>query len=96
MTPACTQIVWDAYRDEFQLKSIYSFWSDNWAGTRLYPNEDHSSESDMARMRKRLTQEALGEAVGAGVGIRVGASDVGSGVGGSEGISSHSPRLFKP
>jgi HAE1 family hydrophobic/amphiphilic exporter-1 len=44
----------DPYRDQFHLKSIYSFWSDRWSMTRLYPHEDHATPEDMARIRSEL------------------------------------------
>jgi HAE1 family hydrophobic/amphiphilic exporter-1 len=53
----------EPYREEFNLKSIYSFWSDRWTMTRLYPQEDHATETDMTRIRKRL-REILPEVAG--------------------------------
>jgi HAE1 family hydrophobic/amphiphilic exporter-1 len=41
-------------RKEFDLRSIYSFWSDNWSMTRLYPKEGKSTEAEMARIRTKL------------------------------------------
>ncbi|UCE01610.1 MAG: efflux RND transporter permease subunit [Candidatus Latescibacterota bacterium] len=44
----------EPYRDDFNLRSIYSFWSDRWTLTRLYPKEGHATEEDMTRIRRRL------------------------------------------
>jgi HAE1 family hydrophobic/amphiphilic exporter-1 len=41
-------------RKEFDLRSIYSFWSDGWSMTRLYPKEGKANEGEMSRIRARL------------------------------------------
>ena len=41
-------------RKEFDLRSIYSFWSDGFSMTRLYPKEGKASETEMARIRAGL------------------------------------------
>ncbi|MFQ5600089.1 MAG: efflux RND transporter permease subunit, partial [Candidatus Krumholzibacteriia bacterium] len=46
----------EPYRDEFKLRSVYSFWSDRYTLTRLYPHEQHSAEPDMRRIRRRLRE----------------------------------------
>jgi HAE1 family hydrophobic/amphiphilic exporter-1 len=50
-------------RKEFALRSIYSFWSDRFTMTRLYPDEKHATEATMARIRSRL-REALPQVAG--------------------------------
>jgi HAE1 family hydrophobic/amphiphilic exporter-1 len=53
----------EQYREEFELRSIYSFWRDNFAITRLYPQEDQSSTEDLMRIRRRL-REVLPQVAG--------------------------------
>jgi HAE1 family hydrophobic/amphiphilic exporter-1 len=43
-------------RKELDLRSIYSFWSDGWTMTRLYPKEGRANEAELARIRARLRQ----------------------------------------
>jgi HAE1 family hydrophobic/amphiphilic exporter-1 len=50
-------------RKEFDLRSIYSFWSDGYSMTRLYPKEGKAGEAEMARIRARL-RSALPQVAG--------------------------------
>jgi HAE1 family hydrophobic/amphiphilic exporter-1 len=43
-------------RSELNLRSIYSFWSDGWTMTRLYPQEGRANEAELERIRTRLRQ----------------------------------------
>ncbi len=42
------------HRAELNVKSIYSFWSGQYSMTRLYMEEGHSNEKDIAKARARL------------------------------------------
>jgi HAE1 family hydrophobic/amphiphilic exporter-1 len=44
----------DPHRDAFFAKSIYSFWSERWAMTRIYMRDDHANEKAMDEARLRL------------------------------------------
>ncbi len=46
----------DVYREEFELKSIYSFWRDNFAITRLYPVDDKATQEHLTAIRRRLPE----------------------------------------
>jgi HAE1 family hydrophobic/amphiphilic exporter-1 len=48
--------VLDPYREELHLRSIYSFFSNDWLMTRLYMEEGHTNEASMNRVRKRLPE----------------------------------------
>jgi HAE1 family hydrophobic/amphiphilic exporter-1 len=50
-------------RKEFDLRSIYSFWSDQFSMTRLYPKEGKATEKEMNRIRARL-RKALPQVAG--------------------------------
>ncbi|MCA9754407.1 MAG: efflux RND transporter permease subunit [Candidatus Eisenbacteria bacterium] len=51
------------HKDELTTKSIYSFWSDRWAMTRLYMAEGKTTEKDVAEAR-RVTKSYLPELPG--------------------------------
>ena len=55
--------VFEPLREEFDLRSIYSFWSDGWSMTRIYPKEGKANEAEMTRIRSRL-REMLPEIAG--------------------------------
>ncbi len=42
------------YKDQFEVKSIYSWYSENWCLTRLYMKEDFTHEEHMAKVRREL------------------------------------------
>lgn len=43
-----------AHRDELGAKSIYSFWSDGWSMTRIYPHDKSATEDEMNQIRGTL------------------------------------------
>ncbi|MEE9270614.1 MAG: efflux RND transporter permease subunit [Candidatus Krumholzibacteria bacterium] len=53
----------EPHRDELKARSIYSFWSDRWAGTRVYLHEGQANEDNIAAVRKKL-REILPEIAG--------------------------------
>lgn len=44
----------EPYRDELKVRSVYSFFSNEWTMTRLYMEEGHTNEAWMNEVRKRL------------------------------------------
>ncbi len=46
----------EPYREEFKARSIYSFWSDEWTLTRVYPREGETTPETMAMVRRRLKE----------------------------------------
>jgi HAE1 family hydrophobic/amphiphilic exporter-1 len=58
----------EPYREELLARSIYSFWNDRWAMSRIYLQEGMANEENLARVRARL-KEVLPEI--AGVQLRV-------------------------
>lgn len=44
----------DPYREELKVRSVYSFFSNEWTMTRLYMEEGHTNEAWMNEVRKRL------------------------------------------
>jgi HAE1 family hydrophobic/amphiphilic exporter-1 len=46
--------VLEPLRSEFDLRSIYSFWSDGFVMTRLYPKEGKATEAEMTKIRAQL------------------------------------------
>ena len=46
----------EPHRDEIFARSIYSFWSDRWAMTRIYLESGKTNEKDIADVRKKLNQ----------------------------------------
>jgi len=44
----------DPYRDELNVKSIYSFWSGDYSMTRLYMKDGHANEKEIAKARAKL------------------------------------------
>jgi HAE1 family hydrophobic/amphiphilic exporter-1 len=53
----------EPYREELKARSIYSFWSDEWTLTRVYPREGETTPETMAMIRRRL-KEVLPEIPG--------------------------------
>ena len=50
-------------RGELGLRSLYSFWNDDFSMTRLYPQEGKATEAEISRIRTRL-REALPKVAG--------------------------------
>ena len=48
--------VLDGHREEFHIRSIYSFWNERWMITRLYMEEGHTHEEEMNRIRRGLQE----------------------------------------
>jgi HAE1 family hydrophobic/amphiphilic exporter-1 len=48
----------EPYKEELNVKSIYSFWSDRWMLTRCYMEDGHTNEEEMNRVRKKLREVA--------------------------------------
>ncbi len=46
----------DPFREELNIRSIYSFFSNDWLMTRLYMNEGHTNEASMNDVRRRLPE----------------------------------------
>ena len=44
----------EPHRDELMARSIYSFWNDRWAMTRIYLREGEANEENMNEVRRRL------------------------------------------
>jgi HAE1 family hydrophobic/amphiphilic exporter-1 len=44
------------HKEELNVRSIYSFWSDRWTLTRLYMQEGHSNEREMNLVRRKLRE----------------------------------------
>ena len=44
----------EPHRDELMARAVYSFWSDNYALTRIYLREGEADERNIARVRRRL------------------------------------------
>jgi HAE1 family hydrophobic/amphiphilic exporter-1 len=57
------EAVLEPHREELKARSIYSFWSDRWAGTRVYLHEGQANEDNIAATRKKL-REVLPEIAG--------------------------------
>ena len=53
----------EPHREALMARSIYSFWSDRWAGTRVYLHEGEANEDNIAAVRKKL-REILPEIAG--------------------------------
>jgi HAE1 family hydrophobic/amphiphilic exporter-1 len=48
--------VLEPHREELRARSIYSFWSDEWSMTRVYPKEGETTPEVMAMIRRRLKE----------------------------------------
>ena len=46
----------DPYREELKARSVYSFWNDRWAGTRVYLQEGQSKPEHLQKARERLAR----------------------------------------
>ncbi len=46
----------EPHREELRARSIYSFWSDEWSMTRVYPKEGETTPEVMAMIRRRLKE----------------------------------------
>jgi HAE1 family hydrophobic/amphiphilic exporter-1 len=55
--------VLDPHRSDLMARSVYSFWSDRWAMTRIYLEEGEASEENIAGVRDKL-RELLPEIAG--------------------------------
>lgn len=53
----------EPHREELLARSIYSFWADNWSGTRVYLKEGQANEENIAQVRAKL-REILPEIAG--------------------------------
>ena len=53
----------DPYREEFKARSIYSYWNERWAMSRIYLNEGAATVENLAAVRERLP-EVLPEVAG--------------------------------
>jgi HAE1 family hydrophobic/amphiphilic exporter-1 len=53
----------EPYREQMKAKSIYSFWSDRWSGTRVYLKDGEANEKNLAEVRG-LLREILPEIAG--------------------------------
>jgi HAE1 family hydrophobic/amphiphilic exporter-1 len=53
----------EPHRSELMARSIYSFWSDRWAMTRIYLREGEAGEENLAQVRRKL-REVLPEIPG--------------------------------
>ncbi len=53
----------EPYREDFNARSIYSFWSDRWVLTRIYLREGEASQENIAHAKRRL-REVLPEIPG--------------------------------
>ena len=46
----------EPYREEFRAQSVYSYWRDSFAMTRIYLREGEASEENLERIRKRFAE----------------------------------------
>ncbi|MGH2569807.1 MAG: efflux RND transporter permease subunit, partial [bacterium] len=46
----------EPYKEELNVQSIYSFWSEDWMMTRLYMEDGYTNEEHMNRVRKKLRE----------------------------------------